>query len=110
MVCLESFEPALVLPEVKDPKNWWGGHIWVDNAKRYIYSSQAYQTENMWYNSDQVKPEEIRSFNDLLNPKWSGKIGYLDPRTPALVPPSGPSSGSSRGGVFEKAGGAKNVS
>ena len=21
---LESFEPALVLPEVKDPKNWWG--------------------------------------------------------------------------------------
>ena len=79
---LESFEPALILPEVKDPKNWWGGHIWVDNAKRYIYSSQAYQTENMWYNTDQVKPEEIRSFNDLLNPKWSGKIGYLDPRTP----------------------------
>ena len=79
---LESFEPALVLPEIKDPKNWWGGHIWVDNAKRYIYSSQAYQTENMWYNSDQVKPEDIRSFNDLLNPKWSGKIGYLDPRTP----------------------------
>jgi len=79
---LESFEPALILPEVKDPKNWWGGHIWVDNAKRYIYSSQAYQTENMWYNSDQVKPEEIRSFNDLLNPKWFGKIGYLDPRTP----------------------------
>src|SRR5256886_13956923 len=22
---LESFEPALVLPEVKDPKNWWCG-------------------------------------------------------------------------------------
>lgn len=79
---LEPFEPAMVLPEVKDPKNWWGGHIWVDNAKRYIYSSQAYQTENIWYNTDLVKPEEIRSFNDLLNPKWSGKIGYLDPRTP----------------------------
>ena len=79
---LEPFEPAIVLSEVKDPKNWWGGHIWVDNAKRYIYSSQAYQTENIWYNTEQVKPEEIRSFNDLLNPKWSGKIGYLDPRTP----------------------------
>ena len=78
---LESFEPAMVMPEVKDSKNWWGGHIWVDNAKRYIYSSQAYLTENLWYNSDLVKPEEIRSFDDLLNPKWVGRIGYLDPRT-----------------------------
>jgi iron(III) transport system substrate-binding protein len=78
---LEPVEPAMILPEIKDPKNWWGGHIWVDNAKRYIYSSQAYQTENMWCNTDHVKPDEIRSFNDLLNPKWVGKIGYLDPRT-----------------------------
>jgi iron(III) transport system substrate-binding protein len=79
---LDFFEPAMILPEIKDPKIWWGGHIWVDNGRRHIYSSQAYQTENMWYNTDHVKPEEIRSFNDLLNPKWIGKIGYLDPRTP----------------------------
>jgi iron(III) transport system substrate-binding protein len=79
---LESFEAALIQPEVKEPKNWWGGHIWVDNAKRFIYSSQAYQTENIWYNTDLVKPEEFRSFADLLHPKWVGKIGYLDPRTP----------------------------
>ena len=79
---LAPLEPAMILTEVKNPKNWWGGHIWVDNAKRYIYSSQAYQTENIWYNTDYVKPEEIHSFNDFLNPKWSGKIGYLDPRSP----------------------------
>ena len=79
---LEPFEPVMILPEVRDPKNWWGGHIWVDNAKRHIYSSQAYQTENIWYNTEQVQPEEIRSFGDLLHPKWVGKIGYLDPRTP----------------------------
>ena len=79
---LEPFEPAHILPEVKNPRNWWGGHIWVDNAKRYIYTALAYQTENVWSNADYVKPDEIRSFNDLLNPKWSGKIGYLDPRTP----------------------------
>jgi iron(III) transport system substrate-binding protein len=78
---LAPFETAMVLPEVKDPKSWWSGHIWVDNAKSYIYSSQAYLTENLWYNTDHVKPEEIRSFDDLLHPKWVGKIGYLDPRT-----------------------------
>jgi len=79
---LAPLEPAMILKEIKDPSNWWGGHIWLDNAKRYIYASQAYQVELIWCNTDYVKPEEIRSLNDLLNPKWSGKIGYLDPRTP----------------------------
>lgn len=79
---LEAVEPWLILPEVKDPKQWWGGHIWVDNAKRYVYSFQAYQTVTLWYNSDLMKAEEVLSFDDLLNPKLKGKIGFLDPRTP----------------------------
>jgi iron(III) transport system substrate-binding protein len=79
---LAPVEPAMILPEVKNPNHWWGGHIWVDNAKRYVYASQAYQVELIWCNTDYAKPEEIRSLTDLLNPKWSGKIGYLDPRTP----------------------------
>lgn len=79
---LDPIEPWLALPEVKDPKQWWGGHLWVDNAKRFIYMSQAYLPEIIWYNTDLVKPNEIRSFDDFLSPKWKGKIGYLDPRTP----------------------------
>lgn len=79
---LEPIEPFFILPEVKEAKNWWGGHIWIDNAKRFIYAFQAYQTENLWYNTELLKPDEIRSFDDLLNPKWQGKIAILDPRTP----------------------------
>jgi iron(III) transport system substrate-binding protein len=79
---LDPIEPWLALPEVKDPKQWWGGHMWVDNAKRFIYTFQAYLSEVIWYNTDLVKPNEIRSMDDFLNPKWKGKIGYLDPRTP----------------------------
>jgi ABC-type Fe3+ transport system substrate-binding protein len=79
---LAPLEPTLILKDTKDPNNWWGGHIWLDNAKRHIYASQAYQVELIWCNTDIAKPEEIRSLTDLLNPKWSGKIGYLDPRTP----------------------------
>ena len=79
---LDPIEPWLALPEVKDPKQWWGGHLWVDNAKRFVYTFQAYLSEIIWYNTELVKPNEIRSFDDFLNPKWKGKIGYLDPRTP----------------------------
>jgi iron(III) transport system substrate-binding protein len=79
---LDPIEPWLMLPEVKDPKQWWGGHLWVDNAKRFVYSFQAYLSEVIWYNTELVNPSEIRSFDDFLNPKWKGRIGYLDPRTP----------------------------
>ena len=79
---LEPIPPWMVLPEVKEAKQWWGGHIWVDNAKKYIYSFTAYITETLWYNSDLVKPEEITSYDDLLDAKWKGKIAILDPRTP----------------------------
>ena len=79
---LEPVEPWFIVPEVKEAKNWWGGHIWIDRAKRFIYPFDAYQTQTLTYNSDLVKPEEVRSFDDFLNPKWQGKIGLSDPRTP----------------------------
>ncbi len=79
---LEPLEPWFILPEVKDPKNWWAGYVWIDNAKRFIYSFAAYQTESLWYNSNLVQRQEFHSFDDLLNPKWHSKIGMSDPRTP----------------------------
>jgi ABC-type Fe3+ transport system substrate-binding protein len=81
----EVFEPNLILPEVREEKYWWGGHIWEDNVKtnRFLYSFIADAgTGGFWYNTDLAKPDEIRSLDDFLNPKWKGKIGFLDPRTP----------------------------
>lgn len=78
---LEPVEPLFILPEVNDPKRWYGGHIWSDAAKRFLYSFQAYQSENLWYNTQVMNAGEFTSFDDLLKPKWQGKIGILDPRS-----------------------------
>ena len=79
---LEPVMPALLLPEVRDPKYWWGGHLWADNAKKFIYGFTAYMTETIWYNTTLVKPEEISSWDSLLDPKWKGRMVILDPRSP----------------------------
>ena len=77
---VDNVEPYLILPEVRDPKHWWGGHIYVDKTKRHVYSFLAFVQEALWYNTELMRAEEVRSYDDLLRPKWTGKIGYSDPR------------------------------
>jgi ABC-type Fe3+ transport system substrate-binding protein len=77
---VEPLEQLWILPEVKEPKNWWGGHIWTDGTKKYAYSPYAYLMDNIWYNTRQAKAEDLRLYEDLLDPKWKGKIGLWDPR------------------------------
>lgn len=79
---LEPVEPYFVLPEVKDAKQWWGGHIWADHAKKYVYNFVAYQTVSLWSNPTEYKPSQFKSFDDLLDPRLRGRIGISDPRTP----------------------------
>jgi iron(III) transport system substrate-binding protein len=58
------------------------GHIWADNAKQFVYTTLAYQSESLWYNPQLMKPDAMKSFDDLLDKKFRGKLGLLDPRTP----------------------------
>lgn len=75
--------PVLIHPDVTDPERikqaWYGGEIgWLDK-ERYLITFTGYPTPNIAVNTSMMKPEELASYKDLLNPKWKGKITWNDP-------------------------------
>src|SRR5437899_4556454 len=76
---LDPMEPALILPDVKDPKQWRGGALeFADAGKRFLVMTPS-QRGTLFVNPKVVKPQEIKSYKDLLNPKWRKKIVMDDP-------------------------------
>jgi len=80
---LQPIDTALSLPEVRDPSKWWQGkHHYADPEGRYLFVSGAsVYARFASYNTELVNPAEFKSYWDLLNPKWKGKIVATDPRT-----------------------------
>jgi ABC-type Fe3+ transport system substrate-binding protein len=84
---LEPLEPALILPEVKEPRYWRDGRLDFTNPKsRYalVFSSQL--NPPVIYDRKQVNVAEIDELYELLDPKWKGKAVFNDPL------PAGPAS------------------
>jgi len=79
---LAPLEPALILPEVKEGKNWFGGKLDFADKEGTVLDMLAYSKSIIHVNTSMVKPEELSSVKDLLNPKWKGKILAADPRAP----------------------------
>ncbi|HEX2226640.1 MAG TPA: ABC transporter substrate-binding protein, partial [Candidatus Binatia bacterium] len=88
----DPIKPALLLPEITDTSKWYEGkHHYNDPEDQYVFSyvgSATYGSVN--YNSQLVDAKEFKSYWDLLNPKWKGKIISRDIRAP------GPGSGNAR--------------
>lgn len=85
----QLFDPLaaqLILPEILDTSLWWEGkHFYIDVERKYIFVNEGSVSGfAISYNTQLVKAGEFKSYWDLLNPKWKGKIVSLDARDPGF--------------------------
>jgi len=81
---LDPIKSVLILPEVVDESLWWKGkHSYLDPKGQYVlrYTGTP-QYGAISYNTNLVKPQDVTSFWDFLDPKWKGKILVRDLRSP----------------------------
>lgn len=79
---LDPIKPAFILPEVKDVSKWLGGDelSWMDNEKQYIFFLEGRLSFVVHVNRDVVPASDLSNHDQLLDPKWKGKIVAADPR------------------------------
>lgn len=89
---IDPIKPALILPEITDQTRWYQQkHHYSDPEEQYVFNyvgSASYG--GISYNTTLVDPKQFKSYWDLLDPKWKGKILARDIRT------VGPGSGNAR--------------
>jgi ABC-type Fe3+ transport system substrate-binding protein len=79
--CLAPLKPRLILSEVSNSENWRGGILkFNDPERQYLFQTGEEVYGWILINSEQIKPEEIISAQDLLKPQYRGKIASFDPR------------------------------
>lgn len=85
---LDPIAPILIQADVADQSKWYGGKHWyADPDNRYIFMFEGTPlSTSLSYNTKLAKPGEIKSYWDLLAPKWRGKLLSMDPRAAAPTP------------------------
>jgi iron(III) transport system substrate-binding protein len=84
---LDPITPLLLLPEVTDVSKWFGGkHIYADPENSYLllFEGSVSGGATIYVNKNFVNPAEIKSYYDLLQPKWKGRILFMDPKSSSL--------------------------
>lgn len=80
---IDPLKPSLIHAKAVDPSKWKTGKLWfIDPGEKYVLRPFRTIRSLFHINTDYVKPDEIRSSADLLNPKWRGKISTDDPTAP----------------------------
>jgi iron(III) transport system substrate-binding protein len=78
---LQPIEQAFLLPEVKDQQAWWQGKFhFADPEGRFVFIFSVSPIPAIAYNTKLFDPKQLKSYRDLLDGKWRGKIVMMDPR------------------------------
>ena len=78
---LDPIASAFILPEVKDESKWWlGKQQFIDPEGKYILVYVGAPLFLVGYNTKLVNPSGFKSYWDLLDPMWKGKIVAFDPK------------------------------
>jgi iron(III) transport system substrate-binding protein len=82
----DPLAPLLVLPEVVETSAWWEGkHLYLEPERQYIFINEGSVSGfTISYNTQVAKAGDFKSYWDLFNPKWKGKIVSLDAREPGF--------------------------
>jgi hypothetical protein len=69
---LQEIDGALFLPEVMDRSKWWGNNRqYADPEGKYLLSPcVSVHIDLVSYNTELLKPADVTSYWDILNPKW----------------------------------------
>jgi len=77
---IDPLKPILIRPDVLEDKAWYGGFDsrFADLTKTHVFRHQIQVIRSVFINTDLVKDDEIKSLDDLLDPKWKGRIATSD--------------------------------
>lgn len=80
---IDPVRPIIFRQDVLDDKAWAGGFEagFLDNDKKWCYACCVSRNRVVWINTDQAQPGEVTKVQDLLNPKWKGRILSGDVRS-----------------------------
>lgn len=77
---LDPIPPAFVPPDVSEASRWVSGKPWfMDPDQKYILRITNYSSHFLSVNTQFADATEIKTWRDLLNPKYKAKVSAPDP-------------------------------
>ena len=80
---LTPLQPQLMLPEVLDTSKWFGNQLeWADSGDPHLWLIPVGSVLPIVFVNKSVDASAFKSYRDLLDPRWKGKMASTDIRNP----------------------------